>query len=162
MLVCPRQNLYFVVVRSMTLRYTKLKKRIQGCKNSDSSIWLMNTGPQVVHEMLSKSDIRANFRRKVFNRDKYRCVTCGVPETDVEKLDAHHITDRNDMPNGGYVMENGISLCPPCHLKAEIYHQTNGWNWGRGFHPNTLYFLIGSSPQEAREASQVLCKRSQR
>lgn len=104
----------------------------------------------------TKSQIRHNFRKAVFKRDGHRCAVCGVSESDIEKLDAHHITDRNEMPNGGYVKENGISLCPSCHEKAEIYHQTNGWDWVRGFHPNSLYFRIGSSPEEAVAASERL------
>jgi len=106
--------------------------------------------------MTSKSDIRAEFRKAVFSRDNYTCVTCGVSESDIAKLDAHHITDRNEMPNGGYVVENGISLCPDCHLKAEVYHQSGGWDWEKGFHPNSLYYLIGSTPEEAAVASEKL------
>ena len=38
--------------------------------------------------------------------------------------DSHHITDRKEIINGGYVLENGISLCSACHWKAEQYHIT--------------------------------------
>jgi hypothetical protein len=81
---------------------------------------------------------------------------CGAPESEVEQLDAHHITDRNEIPNGGYVKENGITLCPECHMKAEEYHQSEGMDWPQGFHPNSLYWRIGSSPEEAIEASKRL------
>jgi 5-methylcytosine-specific restriction endonuclease McrA len=104
----------------------------------------------------SKSEIRARFRKAVFKRDGHRCAVCGIAESEVEKLDAHHITDRNEMPNGGYVPENGISLCPKCHIKAEIYHTSDGWDWARGYHPNSLYFRIGTSPETAVEASERL------
>jgi hypothetical protein len=57
------------------------------------------------------------------------------------------------MPNGGYVKENGISLCPKCHLKAERFHMTNGKEWERGYHPIELYRLIGSSKELATEKS---------
>lgn len=69
------------------------------------------------------------------------------------ELDAHHITDRNKMPGGGYVKENGITLCPECHAKAERFHQTNGEEHEMGFHPNDLYAIIGSSYEKALEAS---------
>ena len=44
----------------------------------------------------------------VFVRDGYACRTCGfasTPRRAEDELDAHHITDRNEMPNGGYVAE---------------------------------------------------------
>jgi hypothetical protein len=73
-------------------------------------------------------------------------------------LDAHHITDRNLMPGGGYVAENGISLCENCHQQAEVFHQTGvaPENWS----PDDLYRLIGSNYQKALDASQKKVKHS--
>lgn len=112
--------------------------------------------------MKKKKQIRAAFRNAVFKRDNYKCVCCDVlgydrQSTPVEgkvPLDSHHITDRNDMPNGGYVKENGISVCDDCHMKAEHYHQTG--EALDGFHPNDLYKLIGSSLEDAIRASNKL------
>lgn len=101
-----------------------------------------------------KKAVRKNFRDAVFYRDGYQCVMCGLTVCSVEaeeSLDAHHITDRNEMPNGGYVAENGISLCKVeenCHLKAE--------NREPGFEPETLYQKIGSSYEKAFKASEAL------
>lgn len=88
--------------------------------------------------MKQKQKIRQKFRNDVFQRDGHKCVFCNK----TEKLDAHHITDRNEMPNGGYVLENGITLCPEHHLLAEEYHNgkiIEGWT------PDDLYKKIGSS-----------------
>lgn len=101
--------------------------------------------------MKSKHSIRDGFRCSVFERDKHSCRTCG--STNV-RLDAHHITDRHEMPNGGYVKENGISLCDTCHVKAEQFHM--GKNIPEGFHPDDLYRLIGSSKERAIKASMRL------
>lgn len=94
--------------------------------------------------MSKKKKIRESFRNEVFKRDKYKCKICGRHDV---KLDAHHITDRNDMPNGGYVKENGISLCDigelGCHFKAELYNQ--GKLPPKGFTPDDLYKVIKSS-----------------
>lgn len=60
---------------------------------------------------LTKKKIRAAFRDTVFARDAFRCRVCKWGE-ELSVLDAHHITDRNLMPGGGYVKENGITLCP--------------------------------------------------
>lgn len=102
-----------------------------------------------------KKRIREAFRGAVFDRDGNRCKVCGWSLITAEvHLDAHHITDRTLMPNGGYVKENGISLCPPCHEKAEVFHSTGealpGWA------PSDLYGRIGSSYEKAVKASERL------
>lgn len=96
--------------------------------------------------------VRSEFRDNVFARDDYECRICGAKGT----LDAHHITDRTEMPNGGYCMENGISLCHRCHLKAEEFHISGGTKWEKGWHPNDLYAIIDSSYQTAFLASRRL------
>jgi len=91
-----------------------------------------------------KKKVRQAFRDAVFARDRHRCRACGwclvTPEVE---LDAHHITDRNLMPGGGYVASNGISLCPSCHEKAEEFHSTGIAR--EGYSPKDLYRLIGTS-----------------
>ncbi len=58
---------------------------------------------------------RDEFREKVFARDKGRCVVCGDPAQD-----AHHILERRLWDDGGYYIENGASVCGPCHMKCEM------------------------------------------
>jgi 5-methylcytosine-specific restriction endonuclease McrA len=99
-----------------------------------------------------KKQIRQSFRNAVFSRDSHKCVFCDK----TEELDAHHITDRNLMPNGGYVKENGITVCQECHKECETFHITNGDNFVEGKHPDDLYKLIGSSKDEAIRASKRL------
>lgn len=98
----------------------------------------------------SKKEIRNRFREAVFFRDRHKCVVCGASGN----LDAHHITDRNEIPNGGYVAENGISLCPKCHDLAEDFHRGNKCQ--KGYSPNELYKLIGSSREKAETAALKL------
>lgn len=57
---------------------------------------------------------RDTFRDNVFSRDNHRCVVCKNPAQD-----AHHILERRLFPDGGYYVDNGASLCGPCHLLAE-------------------------------------------
>jgi 5-methylcytosine-specific restriction endonuclease McrA len=57
---------------------------------------------------------RDEFRAAVFERDKHRCVNCGAPAQD-----AHHIVERRLFEDGGYYVDNGASVCGPCHLRAE-------------------------------------------
>lgn len=102
--------------------------------------------------MKRKQLVRQRFRESVFARDGHKCVFCDI----TEDLDAHHITDRSLMPNGGYVKENGVSLCHVHHLDAEKFHITNGKDWVAGMHPDDLYEIINSSYDAAFAASERL------
>ena len=100
--------------------------------------------------MSKKQEIRRNFKEDTFDRDGYCCKFCGagpVYEMTDSVFDAHHITDRNEMPNGGYVKDNGIPLCSEHHKLAEKYHESGGKTWVDGFHPDELYRKIGSSKE---------------
>jgi hypothetical protein len=72
------------------------------------------------------------------------------------KLDAHHIKDRHEFTNGGYVKENGITLCDVpqgCHWKAEQHHAT-GIAYP-GYSPEDLFAKINSNPELAKQADEV-------
>lgn len=105
-----------------------------------------------------KKAVRAAFRAAVFKRaargtGRPKCERCGAQEW---PLDAHHIIPREDMPNGGYIISNGIALCDfsidipgeqwarGCHWKAESWPD----------HPTycraALFAIIGSSEEQAR------------
>lgn len=99
-----------------------------------------------------KQQVRQDFRDAVFDRDGHKCVFCGHSSD----LDAHHITDRKEMPNGGYVPENGITLCPVHHEDAEKFHISGGKEWKPGMHPDDLYGMILSSHKLAIEKSLKL------
>lgn len=73
---------------------------------------------------------RNDFRDGVFKRDWHSCVVCKVKGRriidcernlydDGAKLDAHHILERRLWPDGGYYLDNGVSVCEPCHMKCE-------------------------------------------
>lgn len=93
---------------------------------------------------------RKQFNEGCLERDGNKCVFCDVTES----LDVHHITDRHDMPNGGYVLSNGITVCETHHLMCEEHHATG--HAVVGFHPNDLYGKINSSYSKAYIDSQIL------
>lgn len=64
--------------------------------------------------MNTKQQIRDQFRRNIFKRDHYKCVVC----KELAK-DAHHIIDRSLWLDGGYHIDNGVSLCDKHHIDAE-------------------------------------------
>jgi hypothetical protein len=125
-----------------------------------------------------KKEMRRKFRDAVFERDGYRCVVCGFessPERAEHEIDAHHITPREEMPNGGYVKENGVTLCDPsktggplalgCHYRAEqvLLRISQGFEIAQHpeeyeyeYTPEALYEAVGSSREEAERASEYL------
>jgi len=82
---------------------------------------------------------RKQFNYECLTRDNFKCVFCNV----TENLDVHHITDRHELPNGGYVLSNGITLYPEHHLKCEQYHIKGECE--EIFTPNALYIKINST-----------------
>jgi len=102
-----------------------------------------------------KKKVREEFRNKVFSRDGHKCVMCFRKDC---LLDAHHITPRVEMPNGGYVKENGITLCNVpggCHEKAESWFSSSRKD-EEEFSPINLYRKIKSSFDLAFKASEKL------
>ncbi len=96
---------------------------------------------------MTKKERREKFRNDCLKRDKNKCCFCN----ESENLDVHHIQDRHLFKNGGYVKENGISLCKTHHLDAELYHMTTGSKFNEGMHPDDLYLIINSSFDLAKE-----------
>lgn len=106
----------------------------------------------------AKKEIRRKFRDDCLNRDNDTCKMCGLKspsrEESLKIFDVHHIVDRSEMPNGGYVKDNGISLCQDCHIKAEVFHSTGIAH--PGYAPEDLYKKINSTLEKAIIASEKL------
>lgn len=107
--------------------------------------------------MNKKHLVRVKFRNDVLKRCKNKC---GGPNCkwkaaiDPELLEVHHCKSRDLMPGGGYVKENGIALCSPCHVKAEEF-----WSTGisaPNYSMEELYKIISSSEEKAIAASGKL------
>lgn len=86
---------------------------------------------------------RKEFNEKCLARDGVKCVYCEIKD----RLEVHHITDRHEMPNGGYAPSNGVTLCPAHHWDAEHLHLTG--EALPGFSPEDIYNKIGSSYEKA-------------
>ncbi len=59
---------------------------------------------------------RKQFREEVFSRDNNECI---IPWCDKEAVDAHHIIERELWDDGGYIPDNGASVCERHHKYAE-------------------------------------------
>ncbi len=64
---------------------------------------------------------RDEFRESVFARDGHKCVFCGksAEQTPEGKLDAHHLIERRLWSDGGYYVDNGVTVCEEHHLRCE-------------------------------------------
>lgn len=59
-----------------------------------------------------------NWRRKVFERDYYTCIWCGYKG---DKIHADHIKEYKKYPELRLNVDNGRTLCIPCH---KLRHKT--------------------------------------
>jgi len=59
-----------------------------------------------------------NWRRRVFNRDKYTCLHCGKTGG---RLHADHIKSFSKYPKLIFSVKNGRTLCESCHKKTDTW-----------------------------------------
>lgn len=66
------------------------------------------------------------WRTAVFERDNYKCVWCGARNGNGKKieLNADHIQSFIDYPELRLAIDNGRTLCRPCHYKRHSNHKT--------------------------------------
>ena len=64
-----------------------------------------------------------HWRESVLIRDGYACVWCGA----TERLEADHIKPKVVFPDLKYDVDNGRTLCNPCHRTTDTYGR-KAWN----------------------------------
>lgn len=106
---------------------TKLKIRLAmlGEKNHQ---WKGGVTPR--HQAMRNSARYSEWRQAVYQRDNYTCQDCG--DNRGGNLEAHHINLLSERELLAYEVDNGITLCKPCHRKR---HKCNS---------------VASEPQEVR------------
>lgn len=77
--------------------------------------WRKNIPRSVLgYLVLRNSREVVEWREAVFARDGYQCVKC----ESADELHAHHIVRWVDAPSLRVVLQNGITLCQPCHASV--------------------------------------------
>ena len=63
------------------------------------------------------------WRKSVFERDNYTCIWCGKSNKNGERtpLQADHIKSFSQYPELRFAIDNGRTLCIPCHKKTNSY-----------------------------------------
>lgn len=69
----------------------------------------------------------SSWARAVISRDGAQCQKCGAREVE---LHAHHIKPYHDFPEFRWDIDNGLTLCAPCHWAEHSASDANGVNSG--------------------------------
>lgn len=114
--VCKQCDVEFFVGRNHlaeTRNFCSLKCRGAFYSGSNNHLWKGGITP-VLHKLRHTPEYR-EWRKAVYQRDNYRCVLClGHPRL----LHAHHIRRFVDYPELRFVVDNGVTLCRPCHVNV--------------------------------------------
>jgi len=78
-----------------------------------------NGGSGILNNHLNRSQL-GTWSKDVKKKDNKRCVYCGS----TNKLHAHHILAKSKHPEWALFIDNGITLCEPCHIQE---HKLNGY-----------------------------------
>jgi hypothetical protein len=80
--------------------------------------WNKGTNKGSISTILKDDKRWAEWRKAVFERDKYRCMHCGKVGG---KLEPHHLWPASVFPEFAYILSNGKTLCHSCHKKTDSY-----------------------------------------
>ena len=75
-------------------------------------------GVTAKNKVIRKSSEYENWRRLVFERDNFACMSCGIRGG---KLHAHHIVPFSVSEELRFEVSNGMTLCIDCHRQTDTY-----------------------------------------
>lgn len=88
--------------------------------------WNWKGGTTQLRDKINKSLEYKLWRRAVYERDNYTCIWCG--DNRGHNLNADHIKSFADYPELRFAIDNGRTLCEPCHRKTPSYLNSLGRN----------------------------------
>lgn len=94
------------------------KQRVLNARNVKSGVdhWNWKGGATPINQRNRTSEDASAWKLAVLSRDNYSCRMCGSKD----ELQAHHINSWTDFPEDRFILENGLTMCKPCH---SFYHQ---------------------------------------
>lgn len=95
---------------------TRAMLRAKARRGPDSNFW--KGGKTDEAKLLKSSAEYREWREAVFRRDWYTCQICGAYG---EKLHADHIKRFSHFPELRFDVNNGRTLCVPCHKQTPTY-----------------------------------------
>lgn len=100
--------------------YWRGKKR-PGRTGKNSNLW--KGGITKENYKIRTSTKYKIWRRKIFKRDGYTCIWCGAKNGNGKRIElqADHIKPFTLYPNLRFSVENGRTLCKPCHMNTSTY-----------------------------------------
>jgi len=94
----------------------KLQKPHLSTRGEKHYLW--KGGQNKIRKQLMGQYEYLNWRRKVFERDNYTCQNCGKRGV---YLEADHIKPWITHPESRYDLNNGRTLCNPCHRNTDTW-----------------------------------------
>ena len=105
--------------RKQTLE--QIEKRVSQFRGEKSHFW--KGGITVGNKKIRLSFEYKIWRRSVFERDRWKCIWCGYRSKGKKYRDinADHIKPFAYFPELRFAIDNGRTLCVPCHRKTDTY-----------------------------------------
>jgi hypothetical protein len=104
---CVNSTVFCALNRKSIPRRNRKEAVSKGSKH-----YLWNGGTSLTKRDTKSSAYRV-WRMNVFVRDGFTCQICGAKKP----LQAHHVLSYKDFPDLVFRVDNGITLCKPCHYK---------------------------------------------
>lgn len=83
--------------------------------------YLWKGGITPINQKIRRSFEYRLWRKAVFERDHYTCIWCGKQGN----IQADHIKRFSDYPELRFAIDNGRTLCFPCHRTTDTYGRKN-------------------------------------
>ena len=113
---CAVCHVKFETYKYRTQKYCSMVCMGKANSGENSSAW--RGGVSAENEKARKSPEYKMWRKAVFERDRFTCVMCGISGV---KLHADHIKPFAYYKDLRYDIDNGRTLCVPCHLSTDTY-----------------------------------------
>lgn len=88
------------------------------CSKTEDFNPMYNNKISIYHKYLKNSANYRKWRKSVLDRDNFTCQMCGIK---LKIMDVDHIKPFSLFPELRLSIENGRTLCHPCHMKTDTY-----------------------------------------